>query len=156
MDDDFGDDRDEAEGTGAPGHPDFSAHFTDPMYDDPGDEFAPFGSDEGADDLTEWSERLDELDDSTTVRFLLEDGFDDPTDVDGFITELTDEDESVDAAVITVGAGFTLLRLTGHIDEEGRALVLTALGRLQAFYGEQSQFTRMRADLEAFGSRMQR
>jgi hypothetical protein len=45
--------------------PAFAAHFSNPVYDDPAGEFAPFGSDEGFDMLYEWAERRDEL-----VRFV--------------------------------------------------------------------------------------
>ena len=44
------------------------------------------------------------------------------------LAELDDED-GVDAATVVVGAGFTLLRLTGQIDDEGRAAVLRASPR---------------------------
>lgn len=52
--------------------PAFAAHFTDPVYDDPAGEFAPFGSDEGFDMLYDWAERRDELDSTTTVAYLVE------------------------------------------------------------------------------------
>jgi hypothetical protein len=55
-----------------------------------------------------------------------------------------------------VGAGFTLLRLTGHIDEEGRALVQRAVERLEGIYGEQPQLTTMRVDLESWANRTTR
>ena len=51
-----------------PAHPRFAAHFTDPMYNDPADEWAPFGSDEAADVLAEWEERRDALTSSTRLR----------------------------------------------------------------------------------------
>ena len=65
------------------------------------------------------------------------------------LAELDDED-GVDAATVVVGAGFTLLRLTGQIDDEGRAAVLRALAALEAFHGEQPELSRMRDDLESF------
>ncbi len=105
-------------------HPRFAAHFTDPLYVDRGNEFAPFGSDGGSDTLSEWIDRRDELTSMTTVRWMLGEGggpggiLDDPADngpdVDGFI----------------IGAGFALILLTGHIDCEGRQLVIDALRRI--------------------------
>ncbi|GEO28527.1 hypothetical protein [Terrabacter aerolatus] len=136
-------------GIDAPADDAFTDHFTSPVYDDPAGEFAPFGTDEGADLLAEWAARRDELEATTTVRDLLADGFDEPSDVDGMFAGLDDED-GVDAATIVVAAGFTLLRLTGQIDDEGRAMVLRALAALESFYGEQPELSRMRDDLEAF------
>ncbi|MGC3953961.1 MAG: hypothetical protein QM804_06870 [Propionicimonas sp.] len=40
-----------------PAHPAFAAHFTDPLYDDAGADFGPFGSDEGFELVWEWAER---------------------------------------------------------------------------------------------------
>jgi sulfur carrier protein ThiS len=95
--------------------PAFSAHFTDPVYDDPAGEFAPFGSDQGFDMLYEWAERRDEIDEDTTVADLIEQS--------GFAEVVNELDAperpgipvpggQVDAATITIGAAFTLLRLT--------------------------------------------
>jgi uncharacterized protein YfeS len=106
--------------------PAFSAHFTEPVYDDPAGEFAPFGA-EGFDLLYEWAERRDELDARTAVADLIEDsGF---TDV---VAELDTPEGpgipvpggQVDAATITVGAAFTILRHAGRIDEAGRQQTL--------------------------------
>ena len=133
-----------------PPDPAFAAHFTDPVYSDPAGELAPFGTDEGADMLYDWAGRLDELGPDSTVRQLLEGtGFDD-------MIETLDEPEGpgipepagqVDAATIVIGAGFTLLRLTGHIDDEGRRLTLRALDILIARYGSPPEMVRQRADL---------
>lgn len=56
----------------------------------------------------------------------------------------------VDVATIVLGAGFTLLRLTGQIDPEGRSLVLAALDVLQDFYGPELELDVMRRDVNAF------
>jgi uncharacterized protein YfeS len=151
MDDEFtdGGTSETRVGIDAPADDAFTEHFTSPIYNDPEGEFAPFGNDEGADLLAEWAERADELGPTSTVRDLLADGFDDPADVDGLVADLDTEDD-VDAAFIIVGAGFTLLRLTGLIDDEGRRLVLRALSTLELAYGEQPELTRMRDDLESF------
>lgn len=161
---------DEMLGTGAPAHEKFAAHFTDPIYDDPAEEFAPFGSDEGADILAEWAERADDLGTDSTVRDILRDSFEDPADLHDFLEGLkaaghrvsvsSDSSQAglripepggdVDVATIVLGAGFTLLRLTGQIDPEGRSLVLAALDVLQDFYGPELEFDVMRRDLNAF------
>ena len=162
----------EIDGTGAPAHEAFVAHFTDPVYDDPSEEFAPFGTDEGADILAEWVERAEDLDSGSTVRFVLQDAFEDPEDLQAFLeglavasdgtsgssaegdptpgTRIPESGGEVDVATIVLGAGFTLLRLTGHIDSEGRGLVLAALRVLEDFYGPQREFDVMRRDVEAF------
>lgn len=133
--------------------PAFAAHFTDPVYNDPAGEFAPFGTDEGADMLDEWAHRRDELHLDTTVADLIdESGFAD------VVSELDTEEGpgipipggQVDAATITIGAGFTLLRLTGHIDEAGRRLTLKALDVLIRRYGSRPELVRQRADLESW------
>lgn len=149
MDDDTTFDDEIRTGIDAPADEAFTDHFTSPIYDDPTGEFAPFGTDEGADLLADWAARTDELGPTSTVRDLLADGLEDPADVDGMLAQLDDED-GVDAATVVVGAGFTLLRLTGQIDDEGRAAVLRALAALESFYGEQPELNRMRDDLESF------
>jgi hypothetical protein len=106
------------------------------------------------------------------VRFVLQDAFEDPEDLQAFLeglavasdgtsgssaegdptpgTRIPESGGEVDVATIVLGAGFTLLRLTGHIDSEGRGLVLAALRVLEDFYGPQREFDVMRRDVEAF------
>lgn len=162
---------DELDGTGAPTHDAFAAHFTDSIYDDPAEEFAPFGSDEGADILAEWAERAEDLDRGSTVRDVLQDSFEDAAELQDFLggleaaskrvsvsapenpqagPRIPEPGGDVDGATIVLGAGFTLLRLTGQIDGEGRRLVLASLDVLQDFYGPQREFEVMRRDLETF------
>lgn len=133
--------------------PAFAAHFTDAVYQDPAGEFAPFGTDEGFDLLYEWAGRRDELGPDSTVA--------DPIDESGF-TEIVAELDTpegpgipipggqVDAAVITIGAGLTLLRLTGRIDEEGRRQTVKALDVLLRRYDSPEELERQRADLESW------
>ena len=91
-------------------HPAFVAHFTDPVYSDEGGEFAPFGTDEGWDLLYTWAERRDELGPRTTVMELIE-----GSGLGDLVAELDRPEPpgvprpggQVDAATITVGAGFT-------------------------------------------------
>lgn len=136
-------------------HPAFSAHFTDPLYDDEGAEFAPFGTDEGWDLVMEWGERRDELTAASTVRDVVEDDelYDEALAELGRVpAEGEDAPDLVDTATIVVGAGFTLLRLTGRIDEEGKQLVLQALDSLARFYthAESDELVIMRADLASW------
>lgn len=56
----------------------------------------------------------------------------------------------VDAATITIGAGFTLLRLTGHIDEAGRKLTLKAIDVLIRRYDSPPELLRQKADLQSW------
>lgn len=138
-----------------PAHPAFRAHFTDPLYDEEGDEFAPFGTDEGWDMVMEWADRTDELTPTSTVRDVLEDdalyeqALEELAQVPG---EGEDPPDHVDVATIVVGAGFTLLRLAGRIDDEGRQLVLQALDSLSRFYAhaESDDLATMRADLASW------
>ena len=53
---------------------------------------------------------------------------------------------------MVVGVGFTLLLLTGHIDTEGKQLVLDAVRREALFYDDPSstEFPVMLRDLESF------
>jgi len=133
--------------------PEFAAHFTDPLYDDPASELAPFGNDEGWEILYEWDERRDELTPETTVADLI---------VGSGFAELVssagvDPGEGVpeaggllDAATIVVGAGFTLLRLSGHIDDEGKRETLRALDILMDFYGSPPELVVQRDDLRSW------
>jgi uncharacterized protein YfeS len=138
-------DLDELDVETAPKHPLFAERFTDPIYDDPANDFAPFGNDEGADVLANWTARVDELDETSTVRTVLEDLFDDSSGDVGVI-----EDNDVDTAMFAVGAAFTLLRLTGRIDHEGTRLALRGLDVIEGFYTSVPEVDRMRSDLVAF------
>jgi uncharacterized protein YfeS len=134
-------------------HPAFVAHFTDPVYSDEGGEFAPFGTDEGWDLLYTWAERRDELGPRTTVMELIE-----GSGLGDVVAELDRPEPpgvprpggQVDAATITVGAGFTLLRLTGRIDDTGRAMTMKALDILIARFDSPPELVRQRADLASW------
>ena len=133
-------------------HPAFSAHFTDELYDDEGGEFAPFGTDEGWDMVMEWGEAREDLEGSTVADLLAESPFPDAAE------HLADPEPGgiptpmggVDAAVFVVSAAFTLLRLTGRIDPDGKSLALTALERLCAYYDNPPELVRQLQDLAAF------
>jgi hypothetical protein len=128
-------------------HPAFAEHFADPMYHDAGDELAPFGSDEGFDLLFTWKEKARDLTACTTVRSVFEG--DDPAAAGG-IDRTSDDDPAQDGAI--VGAGFTLIFFTGHIDPEGKRLVMDAIRREARYYrnGRIREFPVMLRDLESF------
>ncbi|WP_157371549.1 hypothetical protein [Angustibacter sp. Root456] len=133
--------------------PAFTAHFSDPVYEDPAGEFAPFGTDEGSDMLYEWDERRGELGPDTTVADLIE-----GAGMSEVAAGLGTPEESpvpraggpVDAAVTIVAAAFTLLRLSGHIDDAGKRLTLEALDALIGYYDSPPELVRQRADLESW------
>ena len=128
-------------------HPTFAEHFADPLYRDAVDEFAPFGSDEGFDFLYTWKEHPQDLTVCTTVRTVFEG--DDPSSAGG-IDQTSDDDPAQDGAI--VGAGFILIFFTGHIDPEGKQLVLDAIRREARYYRNDRirEFPVMLRDLESF------
>lgn len=128
-----------------PPHPIFSAHFTDGIYDPSdyaNDDRAPFGNDEGFDEIHDWADRLDELRTHRTLRYMIGEGAD----------QLTEElrfNSQVDVDDIVVALGFTLLRFTGQIDPEGRDWLLAALQR-QDGRAPGSEYAIMLNDLASF------
>ncbi|MBO9522112.1 MAG: hypothetical protein J7518_11295 [Nocardioidaceae bacterium] len=121
--------------------PAFAAHFTDPTYEDESDETTPFGSDEGADMLASWEEHRDELGPDSTVADVLEG---DPAEYLGTHT--------LDDAMAVQSAGFTLLRLTGHIDAAGKQATLAALDQLLSpeMFGQIASLVQQRDDLRTW------
>jgi uncharacterized protein YfeS len=101
----------------------FTAHFTDPLYDDRGDELAPFGSDEGSDLLWTWEERRDGLDRSSTLATVLACHPEEVSRVFGPMEGI----DGLDTAMAVRSAAFVLLRLVGHLSEDDRRLALEAL-----------------------------
>lgn len=101
----------------------FSDHFTDPLYEDRGDELAPFGSDEGSDLLWTWEERRDGLDRSSTLATVLACH---PEEVSRVLGPMEGID-GLDTAMAVRSAAFVLLRLVGHLSEDDRRLALEAL-----------------------------
>ncbi len=104
-------------------HPAFASHFTDPIYDDPALETAPFGSDEGADVLWEWGQRRDELSPGSTIADVM--GTDD-AQLAALVERMAGIDDLSEAAVVR-GAAFTLLRLVGHLGQRDRETVLRCI-----------------------------
>lgn len=103
--------------------------------------------------IYEWAERRDELGPNTTVADLIEEsGFSD------VVSELDSPEGpgipvpggQVDAATITIGAGFTLLRLTGRIDVEGRRQALKAIDVLIRRFESPQELVRQRTDLQSW------
>ena len=126
-------------------HPSFADHFTDPIYDDPSDDLAPFGSDEAADEVYEWVDRG--IGRSATLSELLAVSFD--ADAGTVLEEWDGEDDADDAVLIALG--FLLLRVNGHLEAEGRVAVDAALERRQERYGAtEPQLVRAREDLASF------
>lgn len=103
--------------------PAFAQHFTDPLYDDPGDELAPFGSDEGSDLLASWRDRRSELGPASTLATVLDC---EPSQVDKYAGEMSGVD-GMETATFIASAAFVLLRLTGHLSDGDRRVALDAL-----------------------------
>lgn len=103
--------------------PAFAQHFTDPIYDDAGDAFAPFGSDEGSDLLASWAARRADLDETSTLATIL--GCE-PDAVATYAGEM-DGVDGLDTAMFITSAAFVLLRLADHINETDQQQALTAL-----------------------------
>jgi uncharacterized protein YfeS len=105
-------------------HPAFRAHFTDPVYDDPGADLGPFGNDAGSDLLADWADRREELGPDGILATVL--GHEDVLNVAGPMEGV----DGIETAQFVIGAAFTLLRLTGRISEDDRAIALLAVGFL--------------------------
>lgn len=118
----------------------FAAHFTDPVYEDVSNDLTPFGSDEGSDMLAEWDQRRDELGTLSTVADVLGN--------DPFEHQSSDDIYSL---MEVQAAGFTLLRLTGQIDPDGKRATLKAIDSLiTAWHGEAPELLRQRHDLRTW------
>ena len=91
-------------------HPRFSAEFTHPLYSSETDEFAPFGSDEGADLLRSWAQRSADLTAGATLRTILVDGTDEPDQLWAEFAQ-ADPPAELDAIVIAAGRAMVLQAL---------------------------------------------
>ncbi|GAB3778495.1 hypothetical protein [Nocardioides ungokensis] len=103
--------------------PGFAEHFTDPLYEDRGNELAPFGSDEGSDLLASWRDRSGELGPASTLATVLDC---EPSQVAAYAGEMSGVD-GIETAMFIASAAFVLLRLTGHLSDGDRRLALEAL-----------------------------
>lgn len=65
--------------------------------------------------------------------------------------ESPDAEEWYSDATFVAAAAFTLLRLTGQIDEVGRARALEALDILIDYFGEEPELRQQKNDLERWG-----
>jgi uncharacterized protein YfeS len=128
-------------------HRDFTRHFTDPLYLDEKDEFAPFGTDDSSDVLHRWVDRRAELKRCPTLRQMV--------GADEWSLEDFTKAAAPDLDRLLTGYAFTLLLLRGRIDAEGKKAVLEALRRTQKHYAKEAPRTVavMLRDLEAFPSR---
>jgi hypothetical protein len=97
--------------------------------------------------LVDWVKRADELDSGSTLAQIAPEWFEDAPLVPDDLNE-----DHVDLNDIVIGAGFTLLRLTGQIGAADRALVLRALDIRDRTYGQHPETQQMRTDLLTFGS----
>jgi len=101
----------------------FAEHFTDRLYDDPGDEFAPFGSDEGWELLMDWADRRAELESTPTLARVLEC---EPSAVREYVGPMAGVD-GLESAMFITSAAFVVLRLAGRLTDDDRRLALEAL-----------------------------
>ena len=129
-----------------PPHPAFAAHFTDPLYEDEGEDLAPFGSDEGWDMLREWLERQGELNSASTIAQVLEIERGAEEAEFGTLEGL----DGVEPATFFSSAAFLVLRLTGQLDDADRALALRALDLLNAHVGGSPVIDRQIDDLRSW------
>jgi uncharacterized protein YfeS len=106
-----------------PAAPEFERHFSHPLYDDQGNDLAPFGSDEGNDLLMDWDDRRAELDRSSTLATILECGPDEVATTAGPMQGV----DGLQTAGFISSAAFVLLRLVGTLDDSDRELALAAL-----------------------------
>ncbi|QRQ79439.1 hypothetical protein [Glutamicibacter protophormiae] len=130
-------------------HENFARHFTAPIYEEQADEFAPFGSDEGWDTLQAAAEKRTELLDGATVADVL-DIVDGPAGDEW--GDSPDAEEWYSDATFVAAAAFTLLRLTGQIDEIGRERGLEALDILIEYFGEEPELRQQKNDLERWSN----
>lgn len=129
-------------------HPRFAAHFTDSIYSDWSDDLTPFGGDEASDVVAELYDEVDELDDDLTLRQLAEGAFGDEW------PDILDDPDALHefGDPVLIGLGFALIRITGTIDPDSRALLSAAIGRQSTRYKGEESFATMADDLERFES----
>lgn len=125
-------------------HPAFAGHFTDDLYDDVDNVYAPFGTAEGEELLREWAGSVDEIEDGALIEDIVAEFGDDLGD------RIGESDDDTRLESLVVAAGFTLLRLAGQIDEQDRHYVLRSLDHLEEVFGERKEFDTMREDLASF------
>lgn len=113
-------------------HPAFETRFRGDFYKDVSNEFAPFGSDEGWEAMTQVL-TLGLPDDAhaglraVALRALPWARRD--------IFDLTDVRQTADSDPALIGVAFAILYVTGTIDDDGRQWLLAALHRQQQRYG---------------------
>ena len=128
-------------------HPKFRAHFTESFYFDQGDEFSPFGSDEATDVVAELLEERDRITETSTVRQLAAEAFQDEKET--VFDNLNLEEDHVDPVLVAVG--FLLIYLTGQIDYEGKRILFKAIDRRERRWGANTTiFGTMLEDVRTF------
>lgn len=128
-------------------HGNYAKHFTSEFYEDPANEFAPFGSDEGFDVISLAEDHRDEISASTTVQELLE--IVDAPLSDEWSQTLKGQ-EALDDAVFISSAAFALIRITGRIDPRGHKKALKSLKVLIDNFGDESELVQQKIDLESW------
>ena len=100
----------------SPAHPAFAAHFTDEIYGLEAGDVLPFGTDAGSDMLFRWLNQPEQLREQPTLRFAMAGDVEEAADLRRPPPGQGAEDDEE-----LIAAGFTLLYITGNIDDEGAA-----------------------------------
>lgn len=122
-------------------HPKFTEHFTEDFYYDCGEEYAPFGSDEGSDTLyaiTLEIRKKPKLDFYKFPKILIENDWGmkyypaDSVD-ENFIKNMSGEEEMnvVQSDMVTYAAAFAQIKMTGKIDERLKLRAINAMKRFK-------------------------
>jgi len=154
-------------------HPAFVQHFSNDLYYDITDDFAPFGNDEGADALMaleEWYEKTKGKKDilKWMYKFIDEFGFEYASKDCAMISdpagckEMQEEDpfflDCLNNTVLAVAFG--QIKIAGIIDPELKKVALSTIQRIRIMTGDDksdvanihlSTCNQMEADLKAFG-----
>lgn len=123
--------------------PRYMAHFTHPIYEADADESAPFGSDEGADFLEELRRGIKTITPGMTLADLMEE-----RDVEEPFALAADND--VDGLIELYCRGFALLRFTGHLSADDRAVLRRALEGLTVLDGMETITDVVIPDLDSY------
>lgn len=146
-------------------HPRFAAHFTADFYYDCTDGESPFGSDEGADTLSELEQRVRRnpaLDFGAFPQKLIEELWEmeyvpadtlNPEAVRALAAEK--ERDMLQSDMVTFAAAFAQIKITGRVQEALRDRALMSLKRFAMVMGREASehLLRMALDLETFENR---
>ncbi|GAB3989114.1 hypothetical protein [Nocardioides marmoraquaticus] len=110
---------------GPPRDPRYTAHFTDPLYDDVADDCAPFGSDQGSDLLHDVEQAGRTIAPDATIESLLPWG-----SVESFFADA--ERGDVDGLLLIYATGFLLLRYRGDLSGTDLEVLQRAVAGIHA------------------------